>query len=85
MNYQNKRICKKCFECKNLDEFISVKNKGVMYYRYVCKCCFNNYRIKYNKKYYDKNKETLLNNAILKRKEKKNIIKTDTKEENKKN
>ena len=72
MDYQNKRICKKCAECKNLDEFKSVKNKDVMYYRYVCKCCFNNYRKKYNKKYYDKNKETLLNNAILKRKDKKN-------------
>ena len=81
MDYQNKRICKKCVECKNLDEFKSVKNKDVMYYRYVCKSCFNNYRKKYNKKYYDKNKETLLTNAILKRKDKKNM---DTKEENKK-
>lgn len=54
-----KRICKKCIQEKNIEEFIKVRKK----YTYVCKECRKEYQKKYFEKYKERTEE-IQNNKL---------------------
>ena len=47
------RVCKKCGEIKDIEEFTKTKNKTHTTFRYTCIECEKKQRHIYNKKYYE--------------------------------
>ena len=52
-----RRVCKKCQEVKNIDDFAKTKNRTHLAHRYICIICEKEKKKQYNKKYYLKKKK----------------------------
>ena len=68
MDLTKRRVCKCCDEIKIITDFKDYFNKGQRGYRHTCLKCFNKNRTGYNKKYYDNNRDKILQDAQNKRK-----------------